>query len=142
MVFLQLYLQKCLYVRHPQLRGKLTSGMTEATAPSPSPLLCVHSIFSDWASSLLALLLLSLIQGYFLLCLHESKAVSGLWLLESSTQPFCPVPSLLIAPLKQSILRKCVNNDNFYKWLRSLELSPGLTSPFFYVNMLLYHALS
>lgn len=39
-------------------------------------------------------------------------------------------------------MRKCVNNDNFYKWLRSLELSPGLTSPFFYVNMLLYHALS
>lgn len=89
--FLSCLLRMCLCVCHPQLRGKLKSGTTEAGSLSPlSSPLCFLSIFSSWASSFLLFY-----SGKFLLCLRESQAVSGLWLwlLEPSRQTFCRVHS-------------------------------------------------
>ena len=86
-------LRTCSGVYRPQLRGKLKSGMPEAGSLIPfiSALLSQHLLL---VGVLLSASHFAFYSGIFLLCLHESEAVSGLWLLESSMQPFCPVPSL------------------------------------------------
>lgn len=75
-------------------------------------------------------------SGMFLLCLHESKAVSGLFLslLSPGCISFALHTSFLVESLKHCILRKkfLCKCCNFYNWLSSLEFfssgSPFLSS--------------
>lgn len=91
---------------------------------------------SCWVASFLTLLLPPF-SGTFLLCPHESRAISGLYFLILVCSHFALLTSFLAEPLKHCLLRKFLcKYYSFYNWLSSLGSSPVLASPFCYINVL------
>lgn len=101
-----------------------------------SPPLCFQ-LPSCWVAFFLPLLLPPF-SWIFLLCPHESRAVSGLYFLIPVCSHFALLTSFLAEPLKHCLLRKFLcKYYSFYNWLSSLGSSPVLASPFCYINVLL-----
>lgn len=129
----------------PQLRGKLKSGTAEVDTLGPLHLQSAFSASSPVGRppSHPALCSLLFRDNCDLLEREQScfwTSVSGS--LGPARSPPALLPSSLVGPLRESILRKWLcKYRNFYKWLSPFELSPVLTSPFPYVSMLLYQVL-
>ena len=113
--FLSCLLQMCLCVCHPQLRGKLKSGTTEAGSLSP---LHLHSAFSA-SSPHGHLPFCSFIQGYFCFACTRAKLCldldsGSLSLACSHSAVYTPLPG---RALEAEYLRKCLCKCySFYKW--------------------------